>query len=182
MQPTPSTRVRRNEGGNDSQRPTDKAIFLRRFYAYQNTNTKLPTDRPAPGCIQADIFSLSMVLRPLISFLLALSLALASPLGWAGSRALLNGESKAGCAIVESCPCCEGTVCPCAGEAPTRAPEAPIAPRPASDLRVDIAPVPVRFIVLIALPIAESFAKPVARQSAAHDGVRPQASLCIWRT
>ncbi|MBN8596896.1 MAG: hypothetical protein J0L78_04390 [Planctomycetes bacterium] len=123
-----------------------------------------------------------MALRPIISVLLALTLALASPLVLAGSRAFLQDAPQAGCPIAESCPCCEGPVCPCAGEAPKRAPEAPIAPRPTSDLRVDIAPVPFRPIVLIALPIAESFAKPVARQSAAHDGVRPQASLCIWRT
>ncbi|MBL8877010.1 MAG: hypothetical protein JNM86_14545 [Phycisphaerae bacterium] len=123
-----------------------------------------------------------MAFRVVISAFLALTLALASPLGLAGSRAFIHDDSQSGCAIVESCPCCEGTVCPCAGEAPKRAPEAPIAPRPTSDLRVDIAPVPFRPIVLIALPIAESFAKPVARRSTAHDGVRPQASLCIWRT
>jgi len=95
---------------------------------------------------------------------------------------VVDGDSQAGCAVAESCPCCEGTVCPCAGETPRRAPQVPIALRPTSDLRVDIAPVAFRTVVLIALPIAESVAMPVARQSAAHDGVRAQASFCIWRT
>ena len=121
-----------------------------------------------------------MTFRSVISVLLALTLALASPLGLAAPWVSI--EKAAGCEVATSCPCCEGPVCPCVGEAPQPEPQPPIAPRPTSDLRLDIAPVPFRVIVLVALPIAESFAKPVARLIATHDGVRPQASFCIWRT
>jgi len=123
-----------------------------------------------------------MTFRAVISFLLAATLVLASPLGLAAQAAVVNRGADTGCEQVVSCPCCEGTVCACAGEAPQRAPEAPILPRPTSDVRIDIAPVQIRTIVLIALPIAESIEMPAARQSATHDGVRPQASFCIWRT
>lgn len=123
-----------------------------------------------------------MTLRAVISVLLALTLALAAPFGLAAQLAATNRAADPSCTPADTCPCCEGTVCPCVDDAPVRGPEAPFAPRPTSDLRIDIAPVPLRTIVPIALPIAVSGTKPVARSTAMREGVRLQAAHCTWRT
>lgn len=171
----------RNEGGNDSRNQALRAAQKLRFYTNQKPKiTGLSNTRPIrPSSV--DIFGLPMTFRSVISVLLSLALALASPLGWASPLIAATNPADA-CQPASSCPCCEGAVCPCAGEAPKQSPEAPAAPRPTTDLRVDIAPVPFRTIVLISPPVARSIAMPAARRSAARDGVRSQASLCIWRT
>ncbi|MGH7245278.1 MAG: hypothetical protein ACREJD_17845 [Phycisphaerales bacterium] len=116
-----------------------------------------------------------------ISALLSLTLAFATPVGLAAPPKA-DATIAADCAEVPACPCCGGPSCPCAGEAPQRAPEAPVVPRPSSDIRVDIGPVPARLIEWMAAPITEIVTTPVSRSTATRDGVRLQASLCIWRT